>query len=62
MYGASTALLAIIFAVSLAVGAKAVGTAFNSIRVFERWARRVTGVIFVGIGIYFSLRFIFHVF
>lgn len=61
MYGVSTALPVIVFAGLIAVGAKAVGSAFNKVGAFERWARRVTGVIFVGVGIYFSLRFIFRV-
>lgn len=62
MYGASTALPVIVFAVLIAVGAKAVGKAFDRIGAFERWARRITGVIFVGVGVYFCLRFVFHAF
>jgi len=62
MYGASTALPVIVFAVLIAVGAKAVGKAFDRIGAFERWARRITGVIFVGVGLYFCLRFIFRAF
>jgi cytochrome c biogenesis protein CcdA len=61
MYGASTALPVIVFAALIAAGAKAVGSAFHKVGVFERWARRITGVIFVGVGIYFCLRFIFRV-
>lgn len=59
MYGASTALPVIVFAVLIAVGTKAVGKAFDRVGAFERWARAITGVIFVGMGIFFSLRFIF---
>jgi len=62
MYGASTALPVVVFAVLIAVGAKAVGKAFDRVGAFERWARPVTGVIFVGVGLYFSLRFIFRLF
>ena len=29
--------------------------AFNSLAVVERWARRLTGVVFVGVGIYMTL-------
>jgi len=61
IYGISTALPVIVFAALIAVGAKAVGSAFNKVGAFERWARRVTGVIFVGVGICFCLRFIFRV-
>jgi len=35
--------------------------AFNSISVFERWARRVTGAVFLAIGVYFCLAFIFKI-
>jgi len=34
--------------------------AFNRITSFERWARRVTGVVFIAVGIYFSLLHIFR--
>lgn len=61
MYGISTALPVIVFAALIAVGANAVGSAFNKASAFERWARRITGVIFVGVGVYFCLRFIFSV-
>ena len=29
--------------------------AFNGIAVVERWARRLTGLVFVGVGIYMTL-------
>ncbi len=60
-YGVSTALPVIVFAVLIAVSAQAVGKAFGRIAAFELWARRATGVVFVGIGIFFTLRFIFGV-
>lgn len=62
VYGISTALPVIAFAILIALGTQAVGTAFNRIAAFERWARRITGALFVGIGAYFALRFIFRVF
>ncbi len=61
IYGASTALPVIVFAVLIAVGAKAVGRAFNRVASFERWARLVTGIIFIAIGVYFALRFVFGI-
>lgn len=61
VYGISTALPVIIFAVLIAFSARAVGRAFERVAVFEGWARRITGANFVLIGIYFSLRFIFGV-
>jgi len=59
-YGASTALPVIVFAVLIAVGAQAVGRTFNRVAAFERWARRATGIIFIVVGIHFSLRYVFR--
>jgi threonine/homoserine/homoserine lactone efflux protein len=34
---------------------------FRKLSVVERWFRRITGVVFVGIGIYFILTYLFGV-
>jgi cytochrome c-type biogenesis protein len=60
-YGISTALPVIVFAALISVGAKAVGSAFNRVGAFERWARRITGIVFLVVGLYFSLKFVFQV-
>lgn len=56
VYGIGTALPVIIFAALLAAGARRLGAALDRVQVFERWARRVTAVVFVGVGIYETLR------
>jgi cytochrome c biogenesis protein CcdA len=56
VYGLGTALPVIVFAALLAVGAGWLGRALDRVQVFERWARRVTAVVFVGVGIYETLR------
>ena len=61
VYGAGTALPVLAFAILIVVGTRAVGRAYNRITQFEWWARHVTGVIFIGIGVYFSLAYIFRV-
>ena len=61
VYGAGTALPVLAFAILLVVSTNAVGRAYDRITQFEWWARRVTGVIFIGIGVYFSLAYIFRV-
>ncbi len=61
IYGASTALPVIVFAALIAVGTKAVGRAFDRLASFERWARRITGIIFIAVGVFFALRFVFGV-
>lgn len=58
LYGVGTALPVIVFALLIAIGAKWVGTAFNKIRTFEKWARKVTAVAFILVGIYYSLIYI----
>jgi cytochrome c biogenesis protein CcdA len=56
IYGIGTALPVIVFAALLAAGARRLGAALDRIQVFERWARRVTAVVFIGVGIYETLR------
>jgi cytochrome c-type biogenesis protein len=60
VYGVGTALPVAFFAVILAVGAGWLGTALDRVQVFEVWARRVTAVVFVGVGIYETLRSTLH--
>ncbi len=61
MYGAGTALPVLGFAILIVVSTNAVGRAFDRITQFEWWARRITGVLFIGIGVYFCLAFIFRI-
>ncbi len=56
IYGAGTALPVIVFAALLAVGAGWMGRALDRVQAFEIWARRVTAVVFIGVGIYETLR------
>jgi sulfite exporter TauE/SafE len=61
LFGAATALPVFLFGVLIGVGTGAVGRAFDRISQFEWWARRVTGIAFISIGLHFSLTYIFHV-
>lgn len=61
MYGIATGIPVLGFAVLLALGVKWMSTVFNRVSQFERWARKVTGGVFILAGIYISLRFIFGV-
>ena len=61
LFGIGTALPVFVFAILIAVGTQAVGRAFEKITQFEWWARRITGTIFIVVGVYFSLMFIFRV-
>lgn len=57
IYGAGTALPVFIFGLLIAVGAGSLAKAFQKVTQFEFWARRVTGVIFLVIGLYFTLAY-----
>lgn len=57
LYGIGTALPVVGFALLLALGAGRVARVFEKITVFERWARRVTGILFIAVGIWFTLAY-----
>ena len=58
IYGVGTALPVVAFAILIALGAKSVGTAFNKISIFEKWARRITAIAFILVGTYYTLIYI----
>ena len=60
-YGMGTALPVVVFAIVVALGAHSLGRLLDRVTLVERWARRITGVVFVGVGIYLSLVYIFEV-
>lgn len=59
LYGVGTALPVLVFAMLIAVGAKSVASAFQRISRVEVWARKITGVVFVLVGVYLSRIYIF---
>ncbi len=61
VYGVGTGLPVLIVAVVVMLGARSLATAFNRMTAFEKWARRVTGVVFIGAGIYLTLVYVFRV-
>ena len=56
LYGIGTALPVAVFAVLLAAGAGWLSKALDRVQAFELWARRVTAVVFIGVGVYETLR------
>jgi len=62
VYGVGTGLPVLAFAVLIAAGARSLAKVFDKVTLVERWARRVTGVVFLGIGIYYTLAYGFRVF
>lgn len=61
-FGVGTALPVAVFAVLLAAGVKRAAAAFDRVQKAERWVRAGTGCVFIVIGIYFCLRYIFKLF
>jgi len=61
IYGIGTALPVLLVAFLLAYSAKSVGKTYNILSKVEWWARMTTGWIFVLIGVWFSLKYVFLV-
>ncbi len=61
-YGIGTGLPVVVFAIGLAAGAHAVSAAINKLSSIERWARRVTGGVFVAVGVYYTCDHILDLF
>jgi cytochrome c-type biogenesis protein len=60
-YGIGTAVPVVVVSLALAVGGESVSRRFSQLARFEGVARRLTGVVFVGVGIYLSLKYIFEI-
>ena len=61
LYGIATGLPVALFALIIAFGLQRLAEAYTALTGFEKWARRVTGVIFIAIGVYFCITKIFGV-
>lgn len=62
LYGLGTGLPVLLFAFLIAVGTQSIGKAFNKLMRLEWWVRRLTGGVFILIGIYYCLAYIFNCF
>ena len=61
IYGIATGLPVLMFAVLIAMGISKVAKAYDRIVLFECWARKATGAIFILVGLYYSLTLVFGV-
>ncbi len=59
LYGIGTALPVVIFAIVLVFSANRISRIFNFITGLEKWTRCVTAVIFIVVGIYYTIKFLF---
>jgi cytochrome c biogenesis protein CcdA len=62
VYGVGTAIPVLLVAFLLAYSAQSVGKTYNALAKAEWWARQLTGWIFVLLGGYFALKYVFEVF
>jgi cytochrome c biogenesis protein CcdA len=61
LYGIGTALPVVVFAIIIAWSAKSLGKAYAGITRIEKWGRIATGVVFICVGVYFTLDNVFGV-
>jgi cytochrome c-type biogenesis protein len=61
IYGIGTGLPVLIFALLIALGAHSIGKIYKKLSQIERWARWITGGVFIAVGIYYCLTYIFAV-
>jgi cytochrome c biogenesis protein CcdA len=59
-FGLGTALPVAAFAVLLAAGVGWLGAALDRVQTIERWARPLTAVVLIGVGVYETLRSTFY--
>jgi len=62
VFGIGTALPVLLFAILLAAGAKSLGAVFQQLTRFEWWARQITGMALLLIGLYLTLHHAFRLF
>lgn len=60
LYGIGTGLPVVVFAGIIAFSAQSLGKAFDALKKIEIWFRRITGVIFILVGVYYCLVYVFH--
>lgn len=61
VYGIGTAVPVIAFGLVIAFASELVGRAFNMMTVLERWFRRITGAVFLLVGLHYILAYIYGI-
>jgi cytochrome c-type biogenesis protein len=56
-----TALPVVVFAVLIAQGTQYLSRSYQVLSKVELWARRLTGVAFIAIGVFYCLRYVYGV-
>lgn len=61
IYGIGSGIPVLVFSLVIALGLTKLGTVYGKVTAFEKYARLGTGVIFILVGLYFSLIYIFKI-
>jgi len=61
IYGVGTALPVLLFSLIISCSSRFAGNFFNKLTAVELWLRRITGLLFLIIGIYFCMKYIFRI-
>jgi cytochrome c biogenesis protein CcdA len=61
LFGIGTAVPVAVFAVMIAFGAHTVGKTYERITLFAKWAKRITGVVFLLAGVYYIVTYLFGI-
>lgn len=61
IYGVGTALPVLLFSLIISYSSRFAGNFFNKLATVELWLRRITGLLFLIIGIYFCMKYIFRI-
>lgn len=61
VYGLATAIPVVVVAAIIAFSAGSLGRTYNAIQTFAWWAQRLTGALFIVVGIYLTLIYVFGV-
>jgi cytochrome c-type biogenesis protein len=56
VYGLGTALPVVAFALVMAFSVKSIGKLFDKLTQIEKWVRKLTAIVFIGVGIYLLLK------
>ncbi len=59
LFGVGTAVPVIAFAFLIAFASQYIGRAFNALTTFDRWFRRIAGTVFIVVGVYYCLTYIY---
>ena len=61
VFGLGTAVPVLIFAGIIALNAQLLGKAFSVMSKIDWWTRTITGTLFIAVGVWFSLRYVYEI-